>query len=60
MTTFNTVEELIEIIRADATLRERLRAELLPPEILALPATLADFIAATDRRFESRNRTPSR
>lgn len=53
MTTFNTVEELIEIIRADATLRERLRAELLPPEILALPATLADFIAATDRRFES-------
>ena len=56
MTTFSTVEELIEIIRADTTLRDRLRAELLTPELLALPATLAGFIAATDRRFESLER----
>ena len=56
MTTFSTVEELIEIIRADATLRDRLRAELLTPELLALPATLAEFVAATERRFESLER----
>lgn len=47
MATFNTVEELIQILDDDPQLRESLRARLLPQELLGLPAAHAAFVAET-------------
>lgn len=60
MATFNTIEELFRILDDDPQLLEALRARLLTRELLALPAAHAafvaetrEFIAASNRRFES-------
>ncbi len=60
MATFNTIEELFQILDDDPQLLEALRARLLTQELLALPAAHAafvaetrEFVAATNRRFES-------
>lgn len=46
-----TVEDLVRVLDEHPQWLEALRARLLTRELLALPQTLADFIAATDRRF---------
>ena len=60
MATFNTVEELIEILDADPQLLEALRARILTRELLELPAAhgalvaeVREFAAATNRRFDA-------
>ena len=59
MATFNTVAELIQILRDDPVILEELRSVLLTQELLDLPAAHArlaeevrEFVAATNRRFE--------
>lgn len=60
MATFNTVEELFQILDSDPQLLEALRSRLLTQELLALPAAHAafvaemhEFVAASNRRFEA-------
>ena len=47
-----TVEDLVSVLDEHPQWLEALRARLLTRELLALPQTLADFVAATDRRFD--------
>ena len=46
-----TVEDLVSVLDEHPQWLEALRARLLTRELLALPQTLADFVAATDRRY---------
>ena len=46
-----TVEDLVRVLDEHPQWLEALRTRLLTRELLALPQTLADFVAATDRRF---------
>ena len=46
-----TVEDLVRVLDEHPQWLEALRTRLLTRELLALPLTLADFVAATDRRF---------
>ena len=46
-----TVEDMVRVLDEHPQWLEALRARLLTRELLTLPQTLADFIAATDRRF---------
>ncbi len=46
-----TVEDLVRVLDDHPQWLEALRTRLLTRELLALPQTLADFVAATDRRF---------
>ena len=48
-----TVEDLVQVLDAHPQWREALRERLLTRELLDLPQQLAEFAAATDRRFES-------
>ena len=47
-----TVEDLVSVLDEHPQWLEALRTRLLTRELLALPQTLADFVAATDRRFD--------
>ena len=51
MATFNTIEELIQILDENPNWLEALRARLLTRELLELPQRHAEFVAATDMRF---------
>ena len=46
-----TVEDMVRVLDEHPQWLEALRARLLTRELLDLPQTVADFIAATDRRF---------
>ena len=46
-----TVENLVQVLDEHPQWREAVRARLLTRELLELPQQLADFAAATDRRF---------
>ena len=46
-----TIEDLVRVLDEHPQWLEALRTRLLTRELLALPQTLADFVAATDRRF---------
>ena len=48
-----TVEYLVQVLDEHPQWREAVRARLLTRELLELPQQLADFAAATDRRFEA-------
>ena len=48
-----TVENLVQVLDEHPQWREAVRARLLTRELLELPQQLADFAAATDRRFEA-------
>ena len=50
--TIDTVEDLIRVLDANPVWLEALRARLLTRELLELPQKLAEFAAATERRFE--------
>ena len=47
-----TIEDMVRVLDEHPQWLEALRARLLTRELLDLPQTLADFIAATDRRFD--------
>ena len=47
-----TVEDMVRVLDEHPQWLEALRARLLTRELLDLPQTVADFIAATDRRFD--------
>ena len=46
-------QDLIRALDEHPEWVDELRARLLPRELLELPQILADFIAATDKRFEA-------
>lgn len=50
--TIDTVEDLIRVLDANPVWLEALRARLLTRELLELPQKLAEFAAATERRFD--------
>lgn len=50
MATFNTVEELIQILDENPHWLEALRARLLTRELLELPQRHAEFVALSDKR----------
>ena len=52
-TTINTIEDLIRVLDENPEWLEALRARLLTRELLELPQRLADFVEATERRFEA-------
>ena len=52
MATFNTVEELIQILDENPHWLEALRARLLTRELLELPQRHAEFVALSNRRHE--------
>ncbi len=52
MATFNTVEELIQILDENPRWLEALRARLLTRELLELPQRHAEFVALANRRHE--------
>lgn len=61
--TINTTDDLIRLLREDEEFREAARKELLPQELLDLPAAHAafvkevrEFVRATELRFEEINR----
>ena len=51
MPTFNTVEELVQILDSDPRLLEALRSRLLTKELLELPERFDEYAAASDKRF---------
>ncbi len=51
-----TVEDLVRVLDERPQWLEALRARLLTRELLDLPHRLADFVAATDRRFDTVDR----
>ena len=55
-TTINTIEDLIRVLDENPEWLEALRARLLTRELLELPQRLADFVEATERRFETIDR----
>ena len=52
MATFNTVEELIQILDENPHWLEALRARLLTRELLELPQRHAEFVALSNQRYE--------
>ena len=52
MTTFNTIEELIQILDENPHWLEALRARLLTRELLELPQRHAEFVALSERRHK--------
>ena len=56
MATFNTVDELIQILDSDPQMLEALRSRLLTKELLELPQRFAEYTEASDRRFEALER----
>ena len=52
-TMITTVEDLVQVLDENPEWLEALRARLLTRELLEMPATLAEFMAATKRQFEA-------
>ena len=52
MATINTIEDLIRVLDENPQWIEALRVRLLTRELLELPEKFAQFVAATERRFE--------
>ena len=52
MTTFNTMEEFLEILRSRPDLLEAARQVILVDELLELPRRLAEFVAVTNENFQ--------
>ena len=55
-TMITTVEDLVQVLDENPEWLEALRARLLTRELLEMPATLAEFMAATKRQFEAIDR----
>ena len=58
MTTFNTVEELMQALDANPHLLEGMRSRLLTRELLELPEKLAEFSETTNQRLEALEHLP--
>ena len=56
MATFNTVDELVQILDSDPQMLEALRSRLLTKELLELPQRFAEYAEASDLRFEAIDR----
>lgn len=56
MATFNTVDELVQILDSDPQMLEALRSRLLTKELLELPQRFAEYTEASERRFEAIDR----
>ncbi len=56
MATFNTINELIEVLDSNPAWLEELRARILTRELLELPARLAQYAENTDRRLDATDR----
>ncbi len=52
MTTINTIEDLIRVLDENPHWLEALRARLLTRELLELPEKFAQFVVATEKRFD--------
>ena len=52
MATINTIEDLFRILDENPQWLEALRARLLTRELLELPEKFAQFVAATEQRFD--------
>ena len=55
MTTINTIEDLIRLLREKPEWAEELRAVLLPPDVLELPALVAQLTESVNDRFAQVN-----
>ncbi len=53
MATINTIEDLFRILNENPQWLEALRARLLTRELLELPEKFAQFVAATEKRFDN-------
>ena len=53
MATINTIEDLIRVLDENPQWLEALRARLLTRELLELPEKFAQFVAATEKRFDN-------
>lgn len=53
MTTINTPDDLIRIVRENPEFRDAMRRELLTEELLELPKRFADYSRTTDKKFDS-------
>ncbi len=56
MATAITIQDIIAAIDAEPSMLDELRARLLTRELMELPERLAEFEAATERRFEAIDR----
>ena len=52
MTTINTVEDFIRVMRENEDLRSAVRRELLTEELLTLPQRFAEYTVVTEKRFD--------
>ena len=52
MATINTIEDLFRVLDENPQWLEALRARLLTRELLELPEKFAQFVAATEQRFD--------
>ena len=55
-TTITTIEDLVRVLDENPEWLEAMRARLLTRELLELPQQLAEFAAATNRRFDRQER----
>ena len=53
MATINTIEDLLRVLDENLQWLEALRARLLTRELLELPEKFAQFVAATEKRFDN-------
>ncbi len=51
-----TFQDLLKLLDSKPEWVEELRARLLPAELLALPALVAEFVASTNKRFDALER----
>ena len=52
MTTINTADDLLRVVRENKEFREAMRRELLTEELLELPARFAEYAKANDARLD--------
>jgi hypothetical protein len=58
MATINTIEDLLRVLDENLQWLEALRARLLTRELLELPEKFAQFVAATEKRFDNVEQRP--
>ena len=56
MTTINTIEDLLQVVRENEVFRAAMRRELLTEELLALPSRFADMQNTQNDMLETQNR----
>ncbi len=53
MTTINTIDDLLRIVRENEEFRVALRRELLTEDLLALPQRSGEYSATTDKKLNT-------